>query len=84
MCRELAAKALYVLLAVSLTVAPTMNPAVAGVVSTEEAFASEARSTRIDEVQGDQQRCCCRSPDQVVIFDVLIKDNAHLSLGSYR
>lgn len=51
MCRELAAKALFVLLAVSLSVAPAMNSAVAGVISTEEAFASEVRSTRIDEVQ---------------------------------
>lgn len=51
MCRELAAKAVYVLLAVTLTVAPTMNSAVAGIISTEEAFASEVRETRIGEVQ---------------------------------
>lgn len=51
MCRELIAKAVLVLLAVSLTIAPAMNSAVAGVISTEEAFASEVRSTRIDEVQ---------------------------------
>lgn len=51
MCRELAAKALYVLLAVTLTVVPTMNSALAGVISTEEAFASEERETRIGKVQ---------------------------------
>jgi len=51
MCRELAAKALYVLLAVTLTVAPIMNSAVAGVISTEQAFAAEAREARVDEIQ---------------------------------
>lgn len=51
MCRELATKALYVLLAVTLTVVPTMNSALAGVISTEEAFASQERETRIGEVQ---------------------------------
>ena len=51
MYRELAAKTLYVLLAATMTVVPTMNTAVAGVISTEEAFASELRESRIDEVQ---------------------------------
>jgi len=51
MFREMAAKTLYVLLAVTITVAPTMNTAVAGVISTEETFASELRESRIDEVQ---------------------------------
>jgi len=51
MYRELAAKTLYVLLAAAMTVVPTMSTAVAGVISTEEAFASELRESRIDEVQ---------------------------------
>jgi heme exporter protein D len=51
MFREMAAKTLYVLLAVTITVVPTMNTAVAGVIATEEAFASELRESRIDDVQ---------------------------------
>jgi len=51
MFRELAAKTLCLLLAVTMTVVPTMNTAMAGVISTDEAFASEARESRIDEVQ---------------------------------
>jgi len=51
MCCELAAKALCVLLTVSLTVAPAMNSAVAGVISTEQAFAADAREARVDEIQ---------------------------------
>lgn len=51
MFREIAAKTLYVLLVVTMTAVPTMNTAVAGVISTEEAFASEVRESRIDEVQ---------------------------------
>lgn len=51
MFRVMAAKPLFVLLAVTVPVVPTMNTAVAGVISTEEALASELRESRIDEVQ---------------------------------
>lgn len=50
MCRELTQRALYVLVAVMSTVNPVMSPALAGVISTEQAFASEAREARIDEI----------------------------------
>lgn len=65
MCRKWIEKTLCTLLAVMLIVAPVTNSAVAGVISTEQAFAAEARETRIDEVQ--------RLLSEVHIRDALIR-----------
>jgi hypothetical protein len=50
MRRELTESALYVLIAAILAVNPVMSPALAGVISTDQAFALEAREARIDDI----------------------------------